>query len=158
MEIKFNLEKEYKSLKIKYNLPRFEKIIQDFDVEKLYDKETSFLAREIRRIINEKITAYAHLFETLINPTSPQMFVFQILKNVSIQDREIIQNLYKTLSKIQLDTMKLDTIYSEKAEIVFINNTFKVWQKIKPEIYNLFESFEKKFGNGNISKKQSYFD
>jgi len=158
METQFDLEKEYKLLKMKYNLPEFEEITQDFDVEKLYDKETLFLAREIRRTINEKITAYAHLFETLINPASPPMFVFQILKNVSARDRETMQNLYKTLSKIQLKTMKLDTVYSEKDEITFINNTFEVWQEIKPKIHDLFESFEKKFGNGNISKKQSYFD
>ena len=158
METQSDLKEEYELLKMKYDLPEFELITQDFDVEKLYDKETLFLAREIRRVINEKITGYTHLFETLINPASPPMFVFQVLKNVSAQDREIMQSLYKVLSKIQLKTMKLDTIYSEKNEIDFINNTFRTWQKIKLKIYGLFESFEKKFENGSISKKQSYFD
>jgi len=158
METQFDLEREYKLLRTKYSLPEFEEITQDFDVEKLYDKETLFLAREIRRTINEKITAYTHLFETLINPASPPMFVFQILKNVSTRDKEVMQYLYKTLSKIQLKTMKLDTTYSEKNEIDFINDTFEIWQNIKPKIYGLFESFEKNFENGNISKKQSYFD
>ncbi|MCD4771167.1 hypothetical protein K8R30_01990 [archaeon] len=158
METQLDLKKEYELLKIKYSLPEFEAITQDFDIEKLYDKETLFLAREIRRIINEKITAYTHLFETLINPANPPIFVFQILKNVSTRDKEIMQFLYKTLSKIQLKTMKLDTTYSEKNEIDFINNTFEIWQDIKPKIYGLFESFEKNFENGNISKKQSYFD
>ncbi len=158
METQLDLKKEYELLKIQYSLPEFEAITQDFDIEKLYDKETLFLAREIRRIINEKITAYTHLFETLINPANPPIFVFQILKNVSTRDKEIMQFLYKTLSKIQLKTMKLDTTYSEKNEIDFINNTFEIWQDIKPKIYGLFESFEKNFENGNISKKQSYFD
>jgi type I restriction-modification system DNA methylase subunit len=158
METQLDLKKEYGLLRMKYDLPEFEAITQDFDVEKLYDKETLFLAREIRRVINEKITAYTHLFETLINPTGPPMFVFQILKNVSAQDKEKMQYLYKTLSKIQLKTMKLDTVYSEKNEIDFIGNTFEIWQDIKLKVYGLFESFEKNLENGNISKKQSYFD
>ena len=158
METQLDLKKEYELLKIKYGLPEFELMTQDFDVEKLYDKETLFLAREIRRVINEKITAYTHLFETLINPAGPPMFVFQILKNVSTQDKETMQSIYKTLSKIQLKMMKLDTTYSEKNEIDFINDIFEIWQEVKPKIYSLFESFEKNFENGNISKKQSYFD
>ena len=157
-ETEFDFEAAYDALKENYNLPEFEILAQDFDIEKIADKETLFLAREIRRAINEKITAYIHLFEILINPSSPPMFVFKILKNTSSEEKESIQEFYKELSKTQIKTMKLDTIYSEKAEANFIKETFKIWQEIKPKINKLFESFETNFENGDISTKRSYFD
>ena len=154
----FNLEEDYKELRKNYNLPTFEALIQDFDIEKIAEKETLFLAREIRRAVNEKITAYIHLFETLINPSSPPMFVFKILKNMSEQEKKQIQEFYKVLSKTQIETMKLDTVYSEKEEAAFIIKTFKIWQELKPKIHVLFESFESNFENGNTTEERSYFD
>ena len=154
----YDFEADYIELKKQYNLPEFEALAQDFDIEKISDKESMFLAREIRRAINEKITAYIHLFETLINPASPPLFVFKILKNISSQDKEKIQQFYETLSKTQIETMKLDTIYSEESEIEFINKTFKTWQELKPEINKLIESFETNFENSDTIKESSYFD
>jgi hypothetical protein len=154
----FELEEHYNELKKQHSLPDFVALSQDFDIEKIAEKETLFLAREVRRTINEKITAYLHLFETLINPNSPPMFIFKVLKNISSADKQKIQDLYKIMSKTQIKTMQLDTIYSEKEEIKFINETFKLWQEIKPEIHTLFESFETNFENGNTSKERSYFD
>ncbi len=153
----FDFEVEYAELKKDHTLPDFEILIQDFDIEKIADKETIFLAREIRKTINEKIIAYIHLFETLTNPGGSPMFVFKILKNISEDEKEQIQEFYKVLSKTQIEIMKLDTIYSEKNEIKFINKTFKIWQEMKTKIYALFESFETNFENGDISKERSYF-
>jgi hypothetical protein len=154
----FDFEECYNKLKKKYVLPNFEALAQDFDIEKITDKEPGFLAREIRRIINEKITAYLHLFETLNNPSAPPMFVFKILKNISIKEKEQLQEFYKILSKTQIEIMKLDTIYSEREEVKFINKTFKMWQEMKFKVHALFESFEKNFENGDISRERSYFD
>jgi hypothetical protein len=154
----FEFEEYYAELKKQYDLPEFVALAQDFDIEKIAEKETGFLAREIRRTINEKITAYLHLLETLINPSSPPMFIYKVLKSISASEKEKIQGFYKTLSRIQIKTMKLDTVYSEKDEIDFINETFKIWQDMKVEIHALFESFEKNFENGSASKERSYFD
>jgi hypothetical protein len=157
-EDQFDFEAEYEGLRKKHNMPDFEALAKDFDIEKIADKETVFLAREIRRSINEKIISYIHLFETLINPNVPPMFVFKILKNMSSQEKESIQEFYKILSRTQLEIMKLDTIYSEENEIRFINKNFKIWQEIKTKIYTLFESFESNFENNDTLKERSYFD
>lgn len=155
-EIDFKLL--YNELKEKHSLPDFQKISEDFDIEKVQDKESSFILREIRRVINEKISAYLHLFETLINPTAPPMFVFSILRNVSPEDKEIAKEVYKTLSKTQIEIMKLDTIYREESEAKFINDIFNTWQKLKPTIYKLIENFGASFKEDDTSKKRSYFD
>lgn len=154
----FDLEKEYAKLEKKYNLPDFETLSQDFDMEKVAEKEPIFLAREIRRSMNEKITAYIQLFETLTNPGGSPMFVFKIIKNISEKQKKQIQEFYKILSKMQIEIMKRDTIYSEKGEVDFINNTFKIWQKMKLEIHSLFKSFETNFENDETAKGRSYFN
>jgi hypothetical protein len=154
-EKNFDIKQAYNELKQKHNIPEFEKIAQDFDIEKI--QESIFLAREIRRSINEKITAYIHLFENLINPNAQPMFIFSILRNVSTKDRETIKEIYKILSKTQIEIIKLDTIYNETAEIKYINETFEMWQKIKIKIRKLIENFETNFETDNNSEKRSYF-
>ena len=154
----FDLEKAYLELKQKHNLPEFIKLVQDFDsVEKIQDKEPIFLLREIRRAINEKITAYIQLFETLINPNTPPMFVFSILRNISTKDKDTIKETYKILSKTQIEIMKLDTIYNEQQEAKFITNTFNTWQGLKPKIHKLIENFEANIETDDTTKKRSYF-
>lgn len=155
---KINLEEVYNELAEKYSLPDYEKIAEDFDIEKIQDKESTFLIREVRRAMNEKIAAYIHLFENLINPTSTPMFVFSILRNISTEDKEIIKKIYKALARTQIDIMKLDTIYKEKEEAKFINETFIIWQEFKPTIYKLVERFESSFDEDDSTKKRSYFD
>jgi hypothetical protein len=153
----FNFEQVYNELAQKHGLPEFEKIAQDFDIEKIQDKESTFLIREIRRSINEKIAAYLHLFETLINPSSPPMFVFSIIRNISEKDKETIKQIYKALSRTQIEIMKLDTIYNEKEEAKFINETFIIWQEFKPTIMKVIESLEASFETDDAAKKRSYF-
>ena len=153
-----DFKKIYNELAQKHNLPEFKKIAEDFDIEKIQDKESTFLIREVRRTINEKIAAYIHLLETLINPSSPPMFVFSILRNVSTEDKETIKKIYKALSRTQIEVMKLDTVYNEADEIKFINETFIVWQELKQTIYKLIERFESSFEEDDSTKKRSHFD
>lgn len=153
----FDLKSAYEELGTKYDLPEFEKLSEDFDVEKNIDKESTFLIRDIRRVAVEKTSAYLQLFETLINPSAPPMFVFSILRNVSSEDKDVIKEIYKILSKLQIEAMKLDIIYNEKSEAKFINEIFNMWQESKPTIYRLIEKFEMNFESDDISKKRSYF-
>lgn len=153
----FDLKLAYEELKAKHALPEFEKLSEDFDLEKNIDKESNFLVREIRRTIIERTSAYLQLFETLVNPSAPPMFIFSILKNVSVENKNVMKEIYKTLSRIQIEAMKLDIIYKEDAEVEFIGETFEEWQKLKPMIYKLIEEFETNFENDDASGKRSYF-
>ena len=153
----FDLKSAYEELRTEHGLPEFEKLSEDFDIEKNIEKQSVFLMREMRKVITEKTSAYLQLFETLINPSAPPMFVFSILRNVSSEDKDVIKEIYKILSRIQIETMKLDIIYKKDAEAKFISETFNVWQESKPTIYNLIEKFEMNFENDDTSKKRSYF-
>ena len=149
-------EKTEKFLK-ENSLPSFEELAEDFDIEEILEKETDHLARELRRIIVKKLSAYLQLFDSLVNPASaPQGFVFTLIKNLNEDERKSIKEVYKELTKMQIRIMKLDTIYSEKEEIQFIKDSFKLWQDLKVKSYKLLESFEKDVQEDNSNGK-SYF-
>lgn len=153
----FDLESKYDDLVKKYNLPDLKKISEDFDIDKNLEKDSFFLIREIRRIINEKISAYLRLFETFVSPSSPPMFVFSILRNISDEDKESIRQIYQDLAKIQIEVMKLEALYQEEEEAKFIKRTFERWQEIKKEIYKVIKNFECNLKKDDGIKKRSYF-
>jgi len=156
-EIDFDFEGAYNELRVEYGLPDFVKLGEDFDIEKIADKESEFLVREIRRTINEKLSAYLHLFETLINPSAPPMFIFSILRGMGESDKEIVRDVYKKLSKLQIEVMKLDTVYSEKDESEFVVAAFNEWQNLKGIVFKIFEGFEENLEQDNGAKKSAYF-
>ena len=152
-----SMKENYAKLSKKYALPIFDKISEDFDIEKYLEKETSFILRDLRKIFMEKFNSYLHLFEILNNPSSAPMFIFSMIKNIQEDDKKEIKEIYKIFSKIQLQAMKLDTIYNEKNEADFINKNFKLWQDLKKQIYELTSKFEESFNQNNTETKRGYF-
>ncbi len=153
----FDFELEYNKIASKHHLPEFRKICEDFDIEKMSDKKCNFLIRDIRIEINNKISSYVNLFETLINPGPSSIFIFSVLKNLSDSDREEIKGIYKRLIKIQMIAVKLNTIYREDKEIEFIKDIFEKWQDLKLRVYKVLENIESNFDKEEKVKQNSYF-
>jgi hypothetical protein len=151
------LKEDYDKKKIIYNLPEFRFMAEDFEIEKVTEKETDFILRETRRTIIEKFSAYMHLFETMLNPSSGSLLIFSILKNLNEEDKKEIREVYKKLAKIQIESMKLDTIYSENNEAQFILYSTHEWLLIKDKIFRLFEKFSKDLDLNNSSISNCYF-
>jgi hypothetical protein len=153
-----DFESEYAALKEQYGLPDFTALAEGFDIEKRAEKDSSFLAREIRRAIAEKLSAYLQLFEMLINPTSPPLFVFSILKNVKDEHRIEIRAMYKKLAELQVVIMRLDTVYSEKEEVEFIKKAFSQWQELKGKVLDIVDLFDGSFENGDGTRTRDYLN
>jgi hypothetical protein len=139
------------------DLPEFEKITEDFEINKVFEKESECPLRDIRHAILEKITAYSQLFETFQSPSSPPMFIFSLIRNITEEDKAMITKTYNQLAKIQIESIKLDTIYKEENEIKFIKETFSVWQEMKVKILELLEKLDKKSDNKVDSTTRGYF-
>lgn len=152
-----DIESEYEKLNKKFQLPVFEKLIEDFDIDKIAEKSEGILIRDVRRVINDKLSAYLHLFETLLHPSSPPMFVLTFLKNTTEDDKKSIREIYKEIAKLQMTNIKLDTIFNEKNEAEFIKDSFNAWQSLKKKIYTLVEIFEREFEKNIEVKEKSYF-
>jgi hypothetical protein len=130
---------------------------KEFEIEKVSEKETEFLLREIRRVVIEKISAYIHLFETILSPSSGSLLIFSILKNLNEEDKKTIRSIYKKLTKTQISAIRLDTSYDEILEAEFINKMYKEWQELKKPIIELFEKFEKNFETDISPGNNGYF-
>lgn len=151
------LKKEYSILEKKYKLPAFEKLAEDFDIEGVIEKETSFILRDVRRAINDKLGAYLRLCEMFLAPESPSLFVFSILGKINEDDKKSVKEIHYRLARLQLEAIRLDTIYDEKKEAEFIVQITKEWQVLKVKIYDIIGRVDKKFDSSSKVTKQEYF-
>ncbi|MDD5012339.1 MAG: hypothetical protein PHQ66_01695 [Candidatus Nanoarchaeia archaeon] len=131
------LKETYSSLGEKYNLPSFEKLNGDFQIEKVAEYETDFVLREIRENITAKFLNYLRFIESLINPSNGPMFMFAVIKTLGAREKEKLSELYKKIAKIDVDLIELDLEYSEKKEAEAIKKYYEMWQEIKKELIEI---------------------
>lgn len=151
------LKEEYKKLKEEYNLPEFEKLNEDFYIERISEVETEILIREIRRYIAEKLANYMRFLEGIIHPINSPIFIFSIIKTINQEQKNKLTEIYKKLARNELKLIKIDIKFSKENEAEFIKNSWKIWLEIKEELLEILnkveENWDKKFEvNGN-----SYF-
>lgn len=151
------IKKEYEALKEMHSLPDFKTLDDDFEIERMLLREEIVRIKIIRISISDKIYAILRIIETLINPTSAPSYLLQILKNTTEEDSKRFKKMYEDLYKIQMRSLKLDSIYNEKEEIKFINEITEKYQTIKKEVYQILESLESKTKESQESKKGNYF-
>ena len=142
------LKKQFETAKERYSLPEFSKLNEDFDIERLQEKDTDLLVREIRRLVVEKNMAYLRFVEMFMNPSQAPMFFLSLVKNLSVQDTKLLEELYSKLGKYEILSLELDNEYSEAKEAEFIKKFFVEWQNVKKTVAGflgkLRDSWDKK--------------
>jgi len=150
------LKKEYEKLKEKYNLPGFQEMNEDFEIEKLQERETETLAREIRRAMIEKNSAYLRFIEMFMNPSSSPMLFLALMKNMDNIDKKLVEGLYSKLGKYEILSLRLDNEHDENKEAEFINKLFKGWQQVKKDFGSLLKFMEDSFDKKSERKEKGY--
>ena len=160
MEKEYNLEvlkQEYKKIQEKHNLPSFEELNEDFNIEKASEVEVELLIREIRRFLADKLSNYMRFVEAILNPVNVQMFIYSLIKSLDAQEKEKLTEIYKKLSKNELKLIELDITYSEEKEALFIKESYVMWQAMKKDLLDVIEKANKNWDNKIESKKKDYF-
>lgn len=160
MEKEYNLEvlkQEYKRIQEKHNLPSFEELNEDFNIEKASEVEVELLIREIRRFLADKLSNYMRFVEAILNPVNVPMFIYSLIKSLDAQEKEKLTEIYKKLSKNELKLIGLDINYSEEKEALFIKESCVMWQEMKKDLSDIFEKANKNWDNKVESKKKDYF-
>jgi len=160
MSEKFDLAKlkeTYKAFQMKYDLPSFEKLNEDFQVEKAAELETDFVLREVRRYITDKFFNYLRFIESILTPNNAPMFVFAITKTLGVKDKEKLIELYKKIAKVDIDLIELDIQYSEEKEANSIKKYCEMWQNIKKEFLEIVEVIKKNWDNKLEDSGKGYF-
>jgi hypothetical protein len=151
------LKKEYSELQKKYELPSFEELNNDFQIEKASENETDFLLREIRKVIAERLFNYLRFIESLLNPVSVPMFVYSIIKTLDVKDKERLTEVYKKLAKKEVDLLELDIDSTEEKEVKFINDSYKLWQDIKKDVLDVVKMIRKNWDSKVEENRKDYF-
>lgn len=160
MEREWNLDtlkKEYRIFQERYNLPSFEQLNEDFNIEKAAETEVELLLREIRRFISDKLSNYLRFIEAILNPVNVQMFVYSLVRLLEKDEKEKLTEIYKKLSKNELELIKLDLKYSEEKEVKFIRESYAMWQEIKKDLILIFQKVKENWDNKSESRSKDYF-
>lgn len=154
MELK-ELKKDYASAAGKYKLPSFEKLNEDFEIDKI-EKETDFILRAIRKAVMEKVVNSLGFVEMLLNPSNAPRLYLGYIQTMTVSDREKINNIYETLADLSLSSLALEIDSNEKKEAELIAKTYEKWSLIKPDFKGIIESV--KNPKATIAKKEkSYY-
>ena len=152
-----NLKKDYLVVQRKYNLPSFENLNEDFQIEKIAEVETDILIREVRKFIADKFSNYLRFVETILNPSNAPMFVFSIVKSIGVEEKKKLVEIYKELTKTEIRLIELDTDFFEEKEAEFIKEAYEIWQKIKKDVLEVVEVIKKNLDNKFEVNGKSYF-
>lgn len=151
------LKENYGKLQKEYDLPDFNKLNEEFSIEKIAEVETDFLIREVTKVIADKFSNYLRFVEFIINPINSPMFIFSIIKTIGEGEKKKLSDLYKELSRIELDIIELDVNFSEEKEADFINNSYKVWINIKKDISEVLNKVKSNWDKKNEVTNNAYF-
>jgi hypothetical protein len=151
------LKKDYERIRTRYKLPSFQQLNEEFEIERIAEKETDMLLREVRKAITEKVVAFLRFLELMINPSGAPFFLLAILKNLSSVDKKLIEKIYKMMGEFEIKAISLDLKYSEKAEAEFIRESAKKWQEMQPELEELSEVLKRAWNASTEKKERSYF-
>jgi len=151
------LKAGYLEIQKKYKLPSFEKLNEDFQIEKVAEVNTDYLIREIRKFMADKFSNYLRFIEMLLNPVNVPMFVFYFVKSLNTEDKTRLSESYKKLAKIEINLIEADVKFSEQREAEFIKESHKLWQEIKEDIIKMIDSVKNNWDNKIKPNDKGYF-
>ena len=151
------LKQEYKKIQKKYELPEFDSLNEEFYIEKVAEIETDFLLREIRKMVSDKLVNYLKFFEMFVNPATAPVFVHSIIKTLDNESKQTIQNIYKKLSKREVELIELDLNYKEEKEAEFIKSVVEDWKEIKKDLTKVIEFINKGWDEKIKGNSKNYF-
>lgn len=152
-----SLKENYEKIQKKHNLPSFEKLNEDFQIERIAEIETDILIREVRKFIADRFSNYLRFIEMLLNPINAPMFVFSIIKAIGTKEKEKLTEIYKKLAEREVKIIEIDVEFSEEKEANFIKESYELWQDIKKDVLNVVEVIKKNWDTKSEIGGKGYF-
>ena len=156
MKEDINIKEEYNELAKKHKLPKFDDINEDFELE--FIKEKSFLLRQIRRRINEKVIFFCRIIEGLLYPTQQHIINVTEMKNLPEEKKKYIEKMYRDLMYLERESLLLDVVPNDKKDAGYINNVFNFWSKMRKQVEDIVRIMQESWKKEDITKeKNNYF-
>jgi len=151
------LKENYEKIREKNNLPSFDEMNREFQIEKASEGESDYLIREIRKFVADKFSNYLRFIETILHPVNAPIFVFSVIKSIGVEEKNKLTEAYKELAKYEVKVIRLDVDFNEEREAEFIRDSYKIWQDIKKDVLSTVEVIEKNWDNKIEINGKGYF-
>jgi Ser/Thr protein kinase RdoA (MazF antagonist) len=125
------LKEAYNKLKEKQNLPSFEAIHKDFEIENIESDED--ILREIIKEMHSTIDFYSRILENLIQPDS-KLCDMREAGNLTKEDQATITELYRLCMLLNRSLLLVDLDYEENDAAKTITDTHRDWQDVKKQL------------------------
>ncbi len=153
-----NLESSYTISAKKYKLPTFKTLVADFEIDKI-DRPTLTPLRLIRKVIMEKIVNTITFLEMISNPVNSPKVYLPFIKNISTEDKKLIDEIYNSLGVLSVASLELEVDYNEKREAEMVKEAARVWNSAKPKLSTILSHIKKPVNDtsNNPKREKSYF-
>ncbi len=127
-----NIKDKYNILKKKYSLPEYEQLNQDFDLEDI-NAETELILSKIRLKIYEKMDFYAKLFESMLQPESSLVDLYEA-HYIEDDVKNSAYSLFKRIIHVLRSSNLVSVNNKEEDNAKFIKDAFQDWNSIKDDV------------------------
>jgi len=133
---KINLLEEYNKHKKKYSLPDFKPLDEEYEITNIQKnlQDPKLILKFVRRRINEKITFFVQILETMLSPNPNSIINITESKFLPEEERENMEALLKTLMYFERYSILLDVTSDDKSNASFIKEVWQEWPKFKKTI------------------------
>lgn len=133
---KIDIAENYKKLEKKYSLPSFKDLDEEYEILGIQKnlQDPNLLLKFIRRRINEKLTFFVQILETILSPNPNSIINITESKFFHEEDREKIINVLKILMYFERYSIFLDVTSTDKENAKFINEVWEEWPTFKKKI------------------------
>jgi hypothetical protein len=144
-----DVEKKYKELKKKFDLPGFDSIDEEFEISDLED--THFLMKSIIRRMIERIDIYCSLIGEIMQPDTSNLSAMHETGIFDEDEKTELYGLYKKLMSFNRYSMHVLLDHDAKSEAKFIGSFFGKWKSIKISLVKHIKKMESSWNS--IEKK-----
>ncbi|MEK6835744.1 MAG: hypothetical protein AABX55_01860 [Nanoarchaeota archaeon] len=154
-EEKFDIKQEYN--KLKYKLPKFENLDEEFEISSANIKSKEFLLRNVRRRVNEKVVFYCRIIEGLLYPNANNIIGMFEIKAFNEDEKEEISKIYKRLMRYERGSLLIDVNPDDTKDVDYINNLLKEWKEFKQALTKITEKMRNSWELEEKVTKDVYF-
>jgi hypothetical protein len=144
------MEELYQEIKQKHHLPAFSLLDQEFEISTI--EEETFILRNIRKKITEKIETSIKILDDLLHPEAG--FASYRESNIfNEEERDAIIRTYKRLMYFNRVSTELSFKDSDDLNADFINSFMNVWPELRDSVLVFIRRLKDSW-NKDITKKE----
>ena len=154
-----SFKKDYAVLAKKHEFSDFEEMNKEFLIEGLAKTETELLIKLVRRALMDKISHFSKIIEYILNPSAGggSLFIFSVIKVLKEKDKKELAEIYEKLSKLELESVAREVVFSEKEEAEFIKKAYSCWKEVREPLLSVLKNIDSNWDVELGKNEKSYF-